>query len=49
MVNHTPKESGHETHVPAVDRTYLLMIGVILAIMVTASVIIFWLVINYGP
>jgi hypothetical protein len=49
MANHTPKESGHETHVPTVDRTYLLMIGVILVMMMTASVIIFGLVINYGP
>ena len=49
MANHSAKESGHETHVPVVDRTYLLMIGVILAIMIIASVVIFWLVINFGP
>ena len=49
MVNHSPTESGHNTHVPTVDRPYLLMIGVILVVMIVASIALFWMVIAFGP
>lgn len=48
MANHT-SESGHDTHVPPVDRAYLLMIGVILIVMMVASVALFTMVIALGP
>ena len=47
MLNHANKPTEH-THVPPVDRAALLAIGIPIILMITASVIIFSLVIAAG-